>query len=227
MTRVAVFTAVDLEARTLARLLGLPALGGDDWPHFGAGALELICVGPRARLLETRAVRLAPPALAVSAGVCGALSPELREGDLVVPEAVLGPDGERLATAEVGGLARAGALATVTDVVSTPAAKARLWVETRALACDMESAAVLAWARARGVPAAVIRGVSDPADRGVPADLAAVVEPDGRVRTVRAVRAVLARPRAIADALTLRSGTAAALKAVAQALGRVARSSVQ
>jgi hypothetical protein len=35
---------------------------------------------------------------------------------------------------------------------------------------------------------------------------------------------VLARPRAIADAMTLRSGTAAALKAVAQALGRIARS---
>jgi adenosylhomocysteine nucleosidase len=223
VTRVVVFTAVDLEARTLARLLGLPALAGDDWPHFGAGALELISVGPRARLLETRAARLTPPALVVSAGVCGALSPELRPGDLVVPDAVLGPAGERFATVEIAGLPRAGALASVTDVVETAAAKARLWVETRALACDMESAAILAWARSRGIPAAVIRGVSDPADRGVPADLAAVVEPDGRVRTARAVRAVLTRPRAIADAMTLRSGTGAALKAVARALGHVAR----
>ncbi len=223
MTRVAVFTAVDLEARTLARLLGLPALAGDAWPHFGAGALELISVGPRARLLEARAARLTPPELVVSAGVCGALSPELRPGDLVVPDVVLGPAGERFATVEVAGLPRAGALAGVTDVVETPAAKARLWVETRALACDMESAVILAWARARGIPAAVIRGVSDPADRGVPADLAAVVEPDGRVRTARAVRAVLARPRAIADAMTLRSGTGAGLQAVARALGLVAR----
>jgi adenosylhomocysteine nucleosidase len=223
VTRVAVFTAVDLEARTLARLLGLPALGGGDWPHFAAGALDLIGVGPRARLLEVRTAGLAPPALVVSAGVCGALSPELRAGDLVVPDVVLGPAGERFATVELLGLPRTGALATVTDVVATPAAKARLWVETRALACDMESAAILAWARSRGIPAAVIRGVSDPADRGVPADLAAVVEPDGRVRTARAVRAVLARPRAIADAMTLRSGTSAALKAVARALGRVAR----
>lgn len=223
MTRVAIFTAVDLEARALARLLGLPALGGEAWPRFGAGALELLCVGPGARLLDARAARLVPSALVVSAGVCGALSPGLREGDLVVPDTVLGPAGERYATAEVAGFARAGTLATVTDVVATPAAKARLWVETRALACDMESAAILEWARARGAPAAVIRGVSDTADRGVPADLAAVVEPDGRVRTARAVRAVLARPRAIADALTLRSGTNAALKSVARALGRLAR----
>ena len=223
MTRLAVFTAVELEATTLARLLGLARVPGADWPHFSAGALELVCVGLRARSLEPRAARLVPPALAISAGVCGALSPDLAEGALVVPEAVLGPAGERYPTAEVPGLARLGTLATVTDVVTTRAAKARLWMETAALACDMESAAILEWAQARGLPAAVIRGVSDTADRGVPEDLAAVVEPDGRVRTARAVRAVLARPRAIADAMTLRSGTNAALKAVARELGRLAR----
>lgn len=223
MTRLAVFTAVELEATTLARLLGLARVLGDDWPHFRGGAIDLLSVGPRARYLESRAARLEPPALAISAGVCGALSPDLAEGALVVPEAVLGPAGERYPTAEVSGLARAGRLATVTDVVTTRAAKARLWMETAALACDMESAAILEWARAHGVPAAVIRGVSDTADRGVPEDLAAVVEPDGRVKTVRAVRAVLARPRAVADAMRLRSGTNAALKAVARELGRLAR----
>ncbi len=76
---------------------------------------------------------------------------------------------------------------------------------------------------ARGVPAAVIRGVADTADRGVPEDLAAVVQPDGRVRTARAVRAVLARPRALADAMALRSSTHAALQGVARALARIAR----
>ena len=223
MTRVAVLTAVELEATSLARLLGLPRVSGDGWPHFGAGVLELLCVGPRAGHLESRAARMTPPALVISAGVCGALSPDLAEGDLVVPEAVLGPTGARYATVAVPGLARAGTLATVTEVVTTRAAKARLWLETAALACDMESAAILEWARAHDVAAAVIRGVSDTADRGVPPDLAAVVEPDGRVRTARAVRAALARPRAIADALTLRTGTNAALKAVAKALGAVAR----
>ena len=226
MIRVAVFTAVDLEAASLARHLGLARARGDDWPHFNAGALELMCVGPRARYLDSRAARLAPASLVVSAGICGALSPGLAEGDLVVPETVLGPEGTRYPTAEVAGLARAGTLLTVAEVVATRAAKARLWVETAALACDMESAPILEWARARGVPAVVIRGVSDTADRGVPEDLAVVVEPDGRIRTARAVRAVLARPRLIADAMTLRSGTNAALKAVARALGQIVRSRV-
>jgi adenosylhomocysteine nucleosidase len=223
VTRVAVLAAVDLEARSLARLLGLTRVAESDWPHYRAGALELVCVGPRACALDLRASRLAPPALVVSAGVCGALSPDLAEGDLVVPAIVVGPTGASYTTAEVGSLRRAGTLVTVGEVVATPDAKARLWVETSALACDMESAAILEWARARGIPAAVIRAVSDTAERGVPADLAAVVEPDGRVRTIRAVRAVLARPRAFADALTLRSGTTVALKSVARALGRIAR----
>jgi len=220
VTRVAVFTAVDLEARSLAHWLGLARVPGSDWPHYRAGALELVCVGLRACELEPRASRVAEPALVA----CGALSPGLAEGDLVVPETVVSPTGARYATAEVGSLRRAGTLVTVDDVVATPGAKARLWVETAALACDMESAAILEWARARGIPAVVIRAVSDTAVRGVPADLAAVVESDGRVRTMRAVRAVLARPRAFVDALTLRSGTNAALKAVARALGKVAHS---
>lgn len=223
MTRIAVLTAVELETRTLARLLGLAPLAAA-WPRFGGGALELICVGPRASFVDARVA--GAPALVVSAGLCGALSPDLLEGDLVAPEVVVGPGGDRRATAEVGGLARAGALLSVTEVVTTRAAKARLWLESRALACDMESGPILAWAAAGGIPAVVVRGVGDTAERGVPADLAAVVEPDGRVRTARAVRAVLARPRAFADALALRSGADAALKTVARTLATLARARV-
>jgi hypothetical protein len=87
----------------------------------------------------------------------------------------------------------------------------------------MESSVILEWAQARGVMGAVVRAVSDTSERGVPADLAAVVAEDGRVRTLRAVSAVLARPRAVADAMALRTTTAAALKAIAQALGRIVR----
>ena len=67
------------------------------------------------------------------------------------------------------------------------------------------------------------RGVSDAAGRGVPADLARVVQDDGRVSPLRAVSAVLARPGALADAVALRAGTAAAIKTVAVALARLQR----
>lgn len=223
MTRVLVVTAVELETRGLARQLGLERVAGSAWPHFRGGALELLCAGPRAAHLDARASGAAP-SLIVSAGVCGALAPDLAEGDLVVPEAVVGAGAVRHATAALPGLRRAGTLVTVEAVVSTAELKTRLWMETGALACDMESVPIVEWCRARGLLAAVVRGVSDTSSRGVSPDLAAVVEPDGRVRTTRAVRVVLSRPGAIAEAMTLRSGTQAALKSVAAALATIARS---
>jgi hypothetical protein len=223
VTRVLVVTAVEIETRGLARQLGLERVAASAWPHFRGGALELLCAGPRAAHLDARATRSAV-SLVISAGVCGALAPGLAEGDLVVPDAVVGANAVRHSTASLPGLRRAGTLVTVETVISTAELKARLWMETGALACDMESLLIVQWALARGVPAAVVRGVSDTSSRGVSPDLAAVVEPDGRVRTARAVRVVLSRPGAIAEAMTLRNGTQAALKSVAAALGVVARS---
>jgi adenosylhomocysteine nucleosidase len=217
---ILVLAAVDTEARSLARRLGLAAAPGSDC-RWGGGALQVACVGLRA----TRLALVEPPvaSLVVSAGVCGALAPQLEAGSLVVPETVVAADGARQATAVVPGLPRRGALLSVADVVPDGAAKARLWLETGALAVDMESAIILAWAAARGLSAAVVRGVADTAARGVPVDLAGVVADDGRVRPLRAVTAVLARPGAVADALALRRGTVAALTAVAAALARLAQ----
>jgi adenosylhomocysteine nucleosidase len=222
VTRLLVLTGVDLEARGLARHLGL-ASTGRSWSHFSGGSLEIIAVGVGACHLEARTSTDAAPTLVVSAGTCGALAPELAVGALVIPEAVLGADGRRRVTAAARGVQRQGTVLTSDRVLEDAAAKSRRWLETGALAVDMESAPVLDWAAARGLPALVVRAVSDPAGRGVPADLARVVQDDGRVRPMRAVSAVLARPRALADAVALRSGTMAALKTVAATLGTLAR----
>lgn len=223
MTRVLVLVAVDLEARGLARHLGLTRLGDPPWPHFAGGALEVVSVGLRAAHLAARVRADAQPGLVVSAGACGGLDPALGAGALVVPEAVATADGQRWTTGPLPGLSRRGTLLSVPDVVESAAAKTRLWLETGALAVDMESAPILAWAAARGVPGAVVRAVADTAERGVPADLARAVGEDGRLKPMSAVGAVLARPGAVAEAMALRHGTAAALKSVAHALAALAR----
>jgi nucleoside phosphorylase len=219
-----ILTAVELEARGLARHLGLASVPGAAFPHFRAGGVELACVGLRAAALAERAARFARAELVVSAGACGALAPELALGAVVVPERVVTEDGARVSVSPLRGLDAHGTLLTVARVVTTAADKSRLWLETGAHACDMESAVILAWAASQGLAAAVVRGVSDTASHGVPADLAASVGDDGRVRTVTAVRAALSRRGALRDALALRRGTQAALAAVAAALARVARS---
>ncbi|MBI2218189.1 MAG: hypothetical protein HYU51_12905 [Candidatus Rokubacteria bacterium] len=223
MRSVLVLTALELEARTLARELGLEPVPSSGWPHFRGGVLEIACVGLRASALAARAPACRRPALVASAGVCGALSPALREGMLVVPEAVVCASGERFATGRVAPLVPSGTLLWARELVESPSEKARLWIETGALAVDMESGPILAWAREAGVPAAVVRAVSDSASESVPPELAAAVAVDGTLSPSRAVRAALTRPAVLGRAFGLRRGTTAALSAVARALASVAR----
>jgi nucleoside phosphorylase len=218
-----VLTALAAEARALARHLGLSAVPRATFPHYRGGAVEIAVVGLRAAVLAERAVAFGPCSLVVSAGVCGALSPTLRWGDLVVPESVIDTRGVVWPTADVPGLPRRGTVLAVDEIAATPAAKARLWLDSGAAATDMESGVIMAWARRRGVDALVVRGVSDTANETVPPDLAAAVTADGRTRPMRAMQAALARPSALGDALALRRGVQAALAAVAPALGTAAR----
>jgi adenosylhomocysteine nucleosidase len=216
--RILIVTALDVEARGLARHLALRRVGSRRPPRYAGSALDLICVGPGATCLGEFDALARAAGLVVSAGTCGALAPDLEVGDLVLPGAVLGPDGRRHALAPLSGLEAAGTLLTVPAVVETAEAKARLWRETGASAVDMEAALVAQWAAGLGVPAAAVRGVVDTASRGIPSAFANLVDPRGRTRGARAVHLVLTRPRGLADVLALRRDTARALRTIAGAL---------
>lgn len=222
MTRVLVLTAIDVEAHRLARHLRLLRVSGHAWTHYRRGPIEVVAIGLGGVRLSERAGRCPRPTLVLSAGTCAALSPHLAAGDLVVPEIVIAPGELRYLTDAVPPLDRAGALLTVEGVAARPADKVLLWTRTGALAADMESSIILEWAHGQGLPVAVVRGVADTARDTIPPDIAALVEPGGRVRKTRVLRAALARPRVVTDALALGRATGAALRAVADAIKRVA-----
>lgn len=225
-----ILTALVLEASALARRLDLPRLGDGPFRAFGRGPVRMGPVGPGAGCLAERWAQLSDgltAPLVVSAGLCGALISGLAVGDLVVPETVIAPSGERLAVnaparerlvALAGGRARAGAIVTSREVMSTAAAKAALHLATGACTVDMESAPILQRAAWAGWPALVVRGVSDDATRGVPAALGRLVTADGRLHGGRALGLALTRPRALGDALVLSRGSRRALDAVASSL---------
>lgn len=230
-----ILTAVELEAAGLARQLELPPLTTLPFRAFGRGSLRVASVGLRAGLLAERWPTLADGLrrpLVVSAGVCGGLDPRLRPGDLVVPDRVIGPAGERFdleqapyRSAVLGAAASAhgGCLVTTREVAATAEAKAALRARTGAVAVDMESAAILGAAREAGWPGLVVRGVSDSAAQAVPSELMRLVGVDGRLGLAGAVALVLTRPRAIPRAIVLGRGTRQALSAVARALAALAR----
>jgi adenosylhomocysteine nucleosidase len=230
VSRILILTAVELEARALARQLELPVLSALPFPAYGRGSLRVAPVGLRAGLLGARwpdlQLGLDRP-LVISAGVCGALAPELRAGDLVLPESVIGPRGERLnvtptqhhrASALAGTAARGGTLATSAEVVATPRDKAALFAHTGAIAVDMESSIILAHAAVAGCPALVVRGVADAAGESLPPELIGLMGPDGKLRTARALALTVTRPLVLPRALALRRGTLRGLAAVARLL---------
>ncbi len=230
MNPILILTAVELEARALARHLELPPLRAFSFPAFGRGALRLAPVGLRAVLCGSRWVPLldglADP-LVVSAGVCGGLDPRLQPGDLVIPDRVIDAAGEphpiapahhRVAVAGAGVAVCTGSLVTTREVVATPEAKAALFAASGAVAADMESAVIVARAAASGCPALVVRAVSDSAWQSLPPELTRLVTPEGRLRLARTLAMTVTRPATLQGALGLRRRTHQALRAVARVL---------
>ena len=230
MTPVLILTAVELEARALARDLELPPLRMSSFPAFGRGSVRLASIGLRAALCESRWGQLldgfgAP--LVVSAGVCGALDPRLRPGDLVIPDRVIDTAGmahplaathHRAAAARAGATAATGPLVTTREVVATPEAKASLFARSGAVAVDMESAVIAARAAQSGYPALVVRAVSDDAGQSLPPELTRLVTQEGRLRLAGALALSVTRPSMLAGAFELRQQTRQALRAVARML---------
>jgi adenosylhomocysteine nucleosidase len=225
-----ILTAVELEARALARQLELPRLASFPFVAFGRGSVRLAPVGLRAALCDSRWPGLLDGLghpLVVSAGVCGALDPRLAHGDLVIPECVIGPGGDvlaiprshhRAAVARAGAAVCTGALVSTAEIVATPDAKALLHAATGAVAVDMESAVIVARAAAFDCPALVVRGVSDDAREFLPPELVGLITPAGGLRVARALALTVMRPAVLSRAFTLRRRTQGALKAVARVL---------
>jgi len=108
------------------------------------------------------------PSLWIAAGFGGALSPDLKIGDIVAAGNFSDP-GLLAAIADITVFpARTGSLVTVKEVIETAQAKKDLGRHTGAIVVDMETAAVHRLCTARGIPMLALRAVSDTACQDVP-----------------------------------------------------------
>jgi hopanoid-associated phosphorylase len=156
---------------------------------LGEGAQVLIGGGDLARLGERLEAALGQGGVGgvVSFGLCGALDPALKVGDLVIGDSVADAavfyDTDRSwADRLVAALptpAR-GRFAAAEQPVGAVAEKAALRTATGALAVDLESFTVARLARDFGVPFAVIRAVSDDARHALPHAATVGLGADGR-----------------------------------------------
>lgn len=150
----------------------------------------------------------------VSFGIAGALDKDLTAGSMVVPEHVLGVDGERHETDRHWrdgfratllsnmSMSEAG-LVTVTEPVVTAADKQRLAEASGAAAVDMESLWVANVASDRGVPFLVVRAIADEAGPDLPDAARSAMRADGSIGLGGVLKSLLTSPGQIGALLKL------------------------
>lgn len=192
-----------------------------------AGDLDVRCAGVRPAAARALADVLAAAGCRglVSFGLAGGLIDGLAPGTLIIADAVVTPEGTRLAVdprwrgrvvaalAGLGGVT-GGAIAGVDQPIGAPEAKRGFARARGAIACDMESHAVAAAASAAGLPFVVLRAIADGAERPVPAWLAASIGADGRPHLGVILAGLARRPGDLALLLRLAADSRRGLAAL-------------
>lgn len=190
-------------------------------------------VGPENGLAAAGRLALHGAEALVSAGLAGGLSPDLKTGDVVVGDRILedrgqggyerwGP-GRGSATLAHSALlakgipARQGSILSVGNRVPSAREKGILFGKTRALALDMESAAVARAAADARIPFLALRAIIDPVDRDVDPDLSAALDEEGRIRVLPLGRSLCRRPALLPGLLSMSRDFVVALLALRRA----------
>jgi adenosylhomocysteine nucleosidase len=162
--RIAIVAALEREVRPLVK--GWRAVHSETQGRritfFENGDLVVVCGGiggERARRAAEAVIAQYAPAAIYSAGFAGALTPELKIGDLLRPRRVINAADGSSVTLEGGN----GVLVTF-GAIAGPEQKKNLREAYAAQAVDMEAAAVAQAAQARGVKFAAVKVISDEVD---------------------------------------------------------------
>ena len=189
--KIGFVTGLTAEARWL-RNAGFMVRVGGGTPYGAAQAAEA--------LVQEGAQGL------ISFGLAGGLKPGLVAGSIVVPTAVL--EGNRVYPADYALMAFLGGstgapIYAGQKIAQTAHDKALIYRRSHPDAIDLESGAVARVAQARGLPFAVLRAVTDPADADLPPVATLALKPDGSLDFAAIARSVLRRPQQIKSLLAL------------------------
>ncbi len=165
------------------------------------------------------------PELVLTCGFAGGLNPELKLGEVVFGLAEPQPStfNLQLSTRLLAAGAKPAKFFCADRIATTVAEKKKLRVETGADAVEMESAAIHAICRARGVPCATVRVISDTANEDLPLDFNALARPDQSLDFGRLAWAIAKSPGKIGALLQLQKKTKFAAGQLATVLEKVIR----
>lgn len=161
----------------------------------------------------------------ISWGIAGALSAELKSGDLVLPDVIQAASGKRyradslwlkqlqeaLKTASLK--TYTGLLVETDTVLGSGTEKSGLGARvTGAIATDMESAAIMRTAQINGIPGIAIRSIVDQLNDQLPAEILRHTDQFGTPRVLNIVREIVRKPQLLATLIRLSGAMRAATR---------------
>jgi adenosylhomocysteine nucleosidase len=180
------------------------------------------------------------PELVLTCGFAGGLNPDLKLGEVVFETSFPGSSRRESAQTEIGNqlepthvgcynlnvkLVAAGAKPVkffcADRIATTVAEKKKLRAETSADAVDMESEAIHAVCRERGIPCATVRVISDTAGENLPLDFNQLSKPDMNLDYGKLAWAIARSPGKIGALLKLQKQTRFAAEQLANILGKI------
>lgn len=175
-------------------------------------------MGPDAAKATADQLATRAPRSVIATGFCGALTPLLDTGTLIVAERVVHentgdaftPDAVLLAAAP----GRRGTLVSVSTVARLPADRAAL----TGLAVDMESASIARVMAQAEIPFIALRAVTDRYRDRIP-DIVDMLDPFGNPDRGRLARYALRRPRDLVRLMQLGRASKKAGRAMAEGVG--------
>ncbi len=221
--------ALDWEAKQIVRHVASVAVSASATAKLWTGsrgqrriAVLRTGVGPeRAAAGLAWAAEEVRPGVVLSTGCGGGLAESLATGDVLVADEVTGGDGrcwptssiwrERYVAAVERGGARVfvGRLLSSAEVIDGPAAKRDAAARARALAVDMEGAALAERAALLGVEFAAARVILDSVATSIPRELLLATGASGRPAARRLLSAVVRRPALVSELWALGAAAAA------------------
>jgi len=175
------------------------------------------------------------PELVLTCGFAGGLNPDLKLGDVVfeltdrrgefhepqtenkIGDSQSSPLREKL----LGTGAKPAKFFCADRIATTVAEKKKLRAETGADAVDLESGAIHAVGRERGIPCATVRVISDAANEDLPLDFNQLAKPDMNLDYGKLAWAIAKSPGKISALLKLQKQTRFAAERLANVLSKI------
>ena len=159
------------------------------------------------------------PGLLLTCGFAGGLAAGLKVGDIIFEVSAKGGEAVRAKLTVAG--AKEAKIICVDRIASTAKEKQQLRETTGADAAEMESGAVQAVCRERGIPCATVRVISDTAEEDLPLDFNQFLTPEKTLDMSKLMMAVAKAPWKMGALMKLQNNTKQAAQRLGETLAKV------